>query len=39
VYSSFDAGDHTVFVGQVERAEAHEGTPLLYFASAYRKLG
>lgn len=39
MHSSFDAGDHTVFVGQVERAEAHEGTPLLYFASAYRKLG
>ena len=39
VHSSFDAGDHTVFVGQVERAESHEGVPLLYFASAYRKLG
>jgi flavin reductase (DIM6/NTAB) family NADH-FMN oxidoreductase RutF len=39
MHGSFDAGDHTVFVGLVERAESHEGAPLLYFASAYRKLG
>jgi len=35
----FDAGDHTIFVGQVERTETHAGTPLVYFASAYRRLG
>ena len=39
VHGSFDAGDHTVFFGLAERAEFHEGAPLLYFASAYRKLG
>ncbi len=39
IHSSFEAGDHTVFVGQAERAESHEGVPLLYYASAYRKLG
>lgn len=39
MHSSFEAGDHTVFVGLVERAECHDGVPLLYFASAYRKLG
>jgi flavin reductase (DIM6/NTAB) family NADH-FMN oxidoreductase RutF len=39
MHGSFDAGDHTVFVGLVEHAESHEGAPLLYFASAYRKLG
>jgi flavin reductase (DIM6/NTAB) family NADH-FMN oxidoreductase RutF len=39
MHGSFEAGDHTVFVGLVERAESHEGAPLLYFASAYRKLG
>jgi flavin reductase (DIM6/NTAB) family NADH-FMN oxidoreductase RutF len=38
-HGSFDAGDHTVFIGLVERAESHDGAPLLYFASAYRKLG
>jgi flavin reductase (DIM6/NTAB) family NADH-FMN oxidoreductase RutF len=39
MHDSFDAGDHTVFIGLVERVESHEGPPLLYFASAYRKLG
>ena len=39
VHSFFDAGDHTVFVGLAEHAESHDGAPLLYFASAYRKLG
>jgi flavin reductase (DIM6/NTAB) family NADH-FMN oxidoreductase RutF len=39
MHGSFDAGDHTVYLGLVERAESHEGPPLLYFASAYRKLG
>lgn len=39
VHSSFEAGDHTVFVGRAESAESHDGVPLLYFASAYRKLG
>jgi flavin reductase (DIM6/NTAB) family NADH-FMN oxidoreductase RutF len=39
MHGSFDAGDHTVFLGLVERAESHDGPALLYFASAYRKLG
>lgn len=39
MHASFDAGDHTVFLGLVEHAESHDGVPLLYFASAYRKLG
>ena len=39
MHGSFDAGDHTVFVGLAESVESFEGVPLLYFASAYRKLG
>jgi flavin reductase (DIM6/NTAB) family NADH-FMN oxidoreductase RutF len=39
MHTSFDGGDHTIFIGLVEHAEAHEGAPLLYFASAYRRLG
>lgn len=35
----FDAGDHTILVGEVERTETHAGTPLVYFAGAYRRLG
>jgi len=38
-HSHFDAGDHTIFVGQVERVTIHAGPPLVYFAGAYRKLG
>ena len=36
--ASHIAGDHTIFVGEVEDAEIHEGEPLLYFRGEYRKL-
>jgi flavin reductase (DIM6/NTAB) family NADH-FMN oxidoreductase RutF len=32
------AGDHTIFVGEVEDAELHEGEPLLFFQGEYRKI-
>jgi flavin reductase (DIM6/NTAB) family NADH-FMN oxidoreductase RutF len=32
------AGDHTIFVGEVEDAEVHEGEPLLYFRGEYRRI-
>jgi flavin reductase (DIM6/NTAB) family NADH-FMN oxidoreductase RutF len=32
------AGDHTIFIGEVESAEIHEGEPLLYFRGEYRKI-
>lgn len=32
------AGDHTIVVGEVERAQADDGDPLLYFRSAYARL-
>jgi flavin reductase (DIM6/NTAB) family NADH-FMN oxidoreductase RutF len=32
------AGDHTIFVGAVERLTATPGRPLLYHASAYHRL-
>lgn len=31
-------GDHTIFVGRVERAEAADGEPLLYFGGKYNRL-
>jgi flavin reductase (DIM6/NTAB) family NADH-FMN oxidoreductase RutF len=34
----FEAGDHTVFIGQVESADAIDGEPLLYFRGGYRQL-
>ena len=36
--TTVDAGDHTVFLGQVESASANEGHPLVYFRSHYRSL-
>jgi flavin reductase (DIM6/NTAB) family NADH-FMN oxidoreductase RutF len=33
-----EAGDHAIFIGEVIRAQAREGNPLLYFGSQYRKL-
>jgi len=34
-----EAGDHTIFIGQVEAADARDGEPLLYFRGAYRRIG
>jgi flavin reductase ActVB len=36
--ASHAAGDHTVFVGEVERLEAAPGRPLLYHESGYHRL-
>ncbi len=33
-----EAGDHAILIGEVERTEFHDGNPLLYYASSYRKL-
>ena len=33
-----EGGDHTIFIGQVEAADAREGEPLLYFRGAYRQV-
>jgi flavin reductase (DIM6/NTAB) family NADH-FMN oxidoreductase RutF len=32
------SGDHTIYVGEVTRLECRGGLPLLYHASAYRRL-
>lgn len=40
VQHSFEAGDHTLFVGEVlEAAARDDGTPLLYYNRDWRKLG
>ena len=33
-----EAGDHTIFLGQVEAADARDGEPLVYFRGAYRQI-
>jgi flavin reductase (DIM6/NTAB) family NADH-FMN oxidoreductase RutF len=38
VVRTFEVGDHTVLIGEVQRAGYCEGKPLVYFDSAYRQL-
>ena len=34
-----DAGDHTIFIAEVEDVVVRNGDPLLYFRGEYRKIG
>jgi flavin reductase (DIM6/NTAB) family NADH-FMN oxidoreductase RutF len=34
-----DAGDHTIFIAEVEDVVVREGDPLLFFKGAYHKIG
>ena len=33
-----DGGDHTVFIVALERAEAHQGRPLIYYRGGYAQM-
>lgn len=37
--SAHDAGDHTIFIAEVEDVVIHDGQPLLFFRGKYRKVG
>ena len=39
IVNEVDAGDHTVYIGEVEGADANDGIPLLFFRGGYRQLG
>lgn len=34
----YDAGDHTIYVGEVEKVTVREGHPLVYFHGNYREI-
>jgi flavin reductase (DIM6/NTAB) family NADH-FMN oxidoreductase RutF len=38
VTARYEAGDHTMFIGEVERAEARDARPLLYYRGGYAQL-
>ena len=38
VLEHHDAGDHTIFIAEVERAEPRHGRPLLYYRGGYAQL-
>jgi len=39
LHSSQEAGDHTIFIAEVEDVVVREGDPLLFFRGKYRKAG
>jgi len=39
LHTAQDAGDHTIFIAEVEDVVVREGNPLLYFRAEYRKIG
>jgi flavin reductase (DIM6/NTAB) family NADH-FMN oxidoreductase RutF len=38
VVAEHPAGDHTIFLGEVESMESHDGDPLLFHRGQYRRL-
>ena len=38
VKHTYDGGDHTIFVGEVEQVRLADGSPLLYFRGGYARL-
>jgi flavin reductase (DIM6/NTAB) family NADH-FMN oxidoreductase RutF len=36
--ASYDGGDHSIFVGEVEKATVSDGDPILYFRGDYRAI-
>lgn len=36
--NDFAAGDHTIFIGEIERAHVNKGNPLVYYRGDYRKI-
>lgn len=39
LHSAQDAGDHTIFIAEVEDAVMREGQPLIFFRGKYRRVG
>jgi flavin reductase (DIM6/NTAB) family NADH-FMN oxidoreductase RutF len=39
LHTAQDAGDHTIFIAEVEDVVVREGNPLLYFQTSYRSIG
>jgi flavin reductase (DIM6/NTAB) family NADH-FMN oxidoreductase RutF len=39
LHSAQDAGDHTIFIAEVEDVVVREGDPLLFFKGKYREIG
>jgi flavin reductase (DIM6/NTAB) family NADH-FMN oxidoreductase RutF len=38
LYASYDGGDHTLYLGEIEQTESREGKPLLFYRGGYRAI-
>lgn len=38
IRQGYEGGDHTIYVGEIEAAEAYDGAPLLHFRHAYHRV-
>ena len=38
LYATYDGGDHTLFLGEIEQAETRELRPLLFYRGGYRSI-
>lgn len=38
VTNAYDGGDHSIFVGEVEKATVSDGDPIIYFRGEYRSI-
>ena len=39
IANGYEGGDHTIYVGEIEAADASDGPPLLHFRHAYHGVG
>jgi flavin reductase (DIM6/NTAB) family NADH-FMN oxidoreductase RutF len=39
LWATYDGGDHTLFLGLIDQAEAREAKPLLFYRGGYRAIG
>jgi flavin reductase (DIM6/NTAB) family NADH-FMN oxidoreductase RutF len=39
LHTAQDAGDHTIFIAEVEDVVVRQGDPLMYFRGEYRNIG
>ncbi len=39
IVGSYDGGDHTIYLGEIEEASVSEGEPLLFYRGGYRSIG
>jgi len=39
LYASYEGGDHSLYLGEIQEAEVREGKPLVFYRGGYRAIG